>query len=83
MELFQENILYVPSVIDPNDWLLFVLFGKNVFTVDLVLTKVDSFEGVKSADAWTSTHSSSSMAPGTSLPRFITCMKSKGCTVEI
>ena len=34
MELFQENILYVPSVIDPNDWLLFVLFGKNVFTVN-------------------------------------------------
>ena len=52
MELFQENILYVPSVIDPNDWLLFVLFGKNVFTVDLILAKVDSFEGVKSADGY-------------------------------
>jgi DNA-binding Lrp family transcriptional regulator len=49
---FQENILYVPSVIDPNDWLLFVLFGENVFTVDSVLAKVDSFEGVKSADVY-------------------------------
>jgi hypothetical protein len=35
---FQENILYVPSVIDPYDRLLFVLFGENVFTVDSVLT---------------------------------------------
>ncbi len=49
---FQENILYVPSVIDPNDWLLFVLFGENVFKVDSVLAKVDSFEGVKSADVY-------------------------------
>lgn len=49
---FQENILYVPSVIDPNDWLLFVLFGENVFIVDSVLAKVDSFEGVKSADVY-------------------------------
>jgi DNA-binding Lrp family transcriptional regulator len=49
---FQENILYVPSVIDPNDWLIFVLFGENVFTVDSVLAKVDSFEGVKSADVY-------------------------------
>jgi DNA-binding Lrp family transcriptional regulator len=47
---FQENILYVPSVIDPNDRLTFVLFGENVFTVDSVLTKVDSFKGVKMAD---------------------------------
>jgi DNA-binding Lrp family transcriptional regulator len=49
---FQENILYVPSVIDPNDRLVFVLFGENVFTVDSVLAKVDSFEGVKSADVY-------------------------------
>jgi DNA-binding Lrp family transcriptional regulator len=49
---FQENILYVPSVIDPNDRLLFVLFGKNVFTVESVLAKVDFFEGVKSADIY-------------------------------
>jgi DNA-binding Lrp family transcriptional regulator len=49
---FQENILYVPSVIDPNDRLIFVLFGENVFTVDSVLAKVDSFEGVKSADVY-------------------------------
>ncbi|MDQ6669022.1 MAG: Lrp/AsnC family transcriptional regulator [Thermoproteota archaeon] len=49
---FQENILYHPSVIDPNDSLLFVLFGENVFKVDSVLAKVDSFEGVKSADVF-------------------------------
>ncbi|PWU81259.1 MAG: hypothetical protein DLM72_07920 [Candidatus Nitrosopolaris wilkensis] len=49
---FQENILYHPSVIDPNDSLIFVLFGENVFRVDSVLVKVDSFEGVKSADVY-------------------------------
>jgi DNA-binding Lrp family transcriptional regulator len=49
---FQENILYCPSVIDPDDRLTFVLFGENVFMVDSVLAKVDSFEGVKSADAY-------------------------------
>jgi DNA-binding Lrp family transcriptional regulator len=49
---FQENILYSPSVIDPNDRLTFILFGENVFTVDSVLAKVDSFEGVKRADVY-------------------------------
>jgi DNA-binding Lrp family transcriptional regulator len=49
---FQEKIRYAPSVIDPNDWLLFVLYGENVFTVDSVLAKVDSFEGVISADVY-------------------------------
>ncbi len=49
---FQTNILYSPSVIDPEDRLTFVLFGENVFTVDSVLARVNSFEGVKSADAY-------------------------------
>ncbi len=49
---FQENILYVPSVIDPNDWLIYVLFGENVFIVDSILAKIESFEGVKSADVY-------------------------------
>jgi DNA-binding Lrp family transcriptional regulator len=49
---FQENILYVPSVIDPDDRLTYVLFAENVFTVDSVLARVDSFEGVKSADVY-------------------------------
>jgi DNA-binding Lrp family transcriptional regulator len=49
---FQANILYSPSVIEPEDRLTFVLFGENVFTVDSVLAKVNSFEGVKSADAY-------------------------------
>lgn len=49
---FQENILYAPSIIDPNDWLIYVLFGENVFKVDSVLAKVESFEGVKSADVY-------------------------------
>jgi DNA-binding Lrp family transcriptional regulator len=48
---FQNNILYAPGVIDPNDWLIFVLYTDNVFTVDSVLAKVDSFNGVKNADA--------------------------------
>lgn len=39
---FQENVLYIPSVIDPNDGLIYVLFGENVFTVDSILAKVDS-----------------------------------------
>jgi hypothetical protein len=49
---FQENILYSPSVIDPNNRLTFILFGENVFTVDSVLAKVNSFEGVKRADVY-------------------------------
>jgi DNA-binding Lrp family transcriptional regulator len=49
---FQANILYSPSVIDPEDRLTFVLFGENVFTVDSVLARVNSFEGVKSADVY-------------------------------
>jgi hypothetical protein len=44
---FQANILYSPSIIDPRDRLTFVLFGENVFTVDSVLAKVNSFEGSK------------------------------------
>ena len=44
---FQENILYQPSIIDPNDSLIFVLFGENVFKVDSVLAKVDSLKGLK------------------------------------
>ena len=49
---FQANILYSPSVIDSEDRLTFVLFAENVFTVDSVLSKVSSFEGVKSADVY-------------------------------
>ena len=49
---FQANILYSPSVIQPEDQLTFVLFGENVFVVDNVLARVNSFAGVNSADAY-------------------------------
>jgi DNA-binding Lrp family transcriptional regulator len=49
---FQANILYSPGVIDPQDRLTFVLFGENVFTVDSVLARVNSFEGVESVDVY-------------------------------
>jgi PPOX class probable F420-dependent enzyme len=49
---FQENILYHPSIIDPNDSLIFVLYNENVFKVDSVLTTIDSFDGVKNADVY-------------------------------
>jgi hypothetical protein len=49
---FQANILYSPSVIDSEDRLTFVLFSENVFIVDSVLSRVSSFEGVKSADVY-------------------------------
>jgi DNA-binding Lrp family transcriptional regulator len=49
---FQANILYSPSVIQPENQLTFVLFGENVFVVDYVLARVNSFAGVKSADAY-------------------------------
>jgi hypothetical protein len=49
---FQSNILYSPSVIDSEDRLTFVLYSENVFTIDSVLTNVDSFEGVQSADIY-------------------------------
>jgi hypothetical protein len=50
--IFQANILYSPSEIEPGDRLTFVLFGENVFTVDSVMARVNSFEGVKSADVY-------------------------------
>jgi DNA-binding Lrp family transcriptional regulator len=49
---FQANILYSPSVIQPEDQLTFVLFGENVFVVDYVLARMNSFAGVNSADAY-------------------------------
>jgi DNA-binding Lrp family transcriptional regulator len=50
---FQENIiLYGPSIVDPDDLLIFILFGENVFIIDSVLAKIDSFEGVKNADVY-------------------------------
>ena len=49
---FQPNILYSPSIIEPEDILAFVLFGENVFVVDHVLARVNSFAGVNSADAY-------------------------------
>jgi DNA-binding Lrp family transcriptional regulator len=49
---FQENILYHPSTIDPDDQLIFVLFSENVFMIDFILSTVDSFEGVKNADVF-------------------------------
>ena len=49
---FQTNILYSPSVIEPENQLTFILFGENVFVVDSVLAKVNSLAGVKSADAY-------------------------------
>jgi DNA-binding Lrp family transcriptional regulator len=49
---FQANILYRPSIIQPENQLTFVLFGENVFVVDRVLARVNSFTGVNSADAY-------------------------------
>jgi tRNA A-37 threonylcarbamoyl transferase component Bud32 len=49
---FQENILYRPSIIDLDDRLIFVLFAENVFMIDFILAKVDSFKGVKNADVY-------------------------------
>jgi len=48
---FQANILYSPSVIEPEGLLAFVLFGENVFVVDNVLARVNSFAGVNGADS--------------------------------
>jgi hypothetical protein len=49
---FQASILYSPSIIQPENQLTFVLFGENVFMVDNVLARVNSFAGVNSADAY-------------------------------
>ena len=49
---FQENVLYHPSTIDPDDLLIFVLFGENVFMIDFILSTVDSFEGVKNVHVY-------------------------------
>jgi DNA-binding Lrp family transcriptional regulator len=49
---FQSYILYRPGVISPEDQLTFVLYGENVFTVDSIISRVTSFEGVKNAEAY-------------------------------
>ena len=49
---FQTNILYSPSVIESEGLLAFVLFGENVFVVDNVLARVNSFAGVNGADSY-------------------------------
>ncbi|HEY7570005.1 MAG TPA: AsnC family transcriptional regulator [Nitrososphaeraceae archaeon] len=49
---FQANILYSPSLIEPENRSTFVLFGENVFVVDHVLARVNSFAGVENADAY-------------------------------
>jgi DNA-binding Lrp family transcriptional regulator len=49
---FQASILYSPSIIQPENQLTFVLYGENVFMVDDILIKVNSFAGVNSADAY-------------------------------
>ncbi len=49
---FQTNTLYSPSVIEPEGLLVFVLFGENVFVVDNVLARVNSFAGVNGADSY-------------------------------
>jgi DNA-binding Lrp family transcriptional regulator len=49
---FQANILYGPGIIELEDRLTFVLFSENVFVVDYVLARVNSFAGVNSADAY-------------------------------
>ena len=48
---FQANILYSPSVIESEGLLTFVLFGENVFVVDNVLARVNSFAGVNDANS--------------------------------
>ena len=49
---FQESILYRPTITDPDDRLVFILFAENVFRIDFILAKVDSIEGVKNADVY-------------------------------
>jgi hypothetical protein len=49
---FQANILYSPSLIEPEDQLTFVLFGEDVFVVDHVLARVNCFAGVENTDAY-------------------------------
>jgi hypothetical protein len=45
LHLFRQSCIF-------DDLLVFILFGENVFKVDSVLARVDSFEGVKTADAF-------------------------------
>ena len=47
---FQEKILYHPSIVDPDDRLIFVLFAESVNMIDFISAKVNSFKGVKNAD---------------------------------
>jgi hypothetical protein len=49
---FQANILYSPGIVELKDRLAFVLFGENVFVVDRVLARVNTFPGVISADSY-------------------------------
>ena len=53
---FQKNILYRPTIVDPDDCLIFILFAENVFMIDFISAKIDSFKGVRNTDVYIPTN---------------------------
>ena len=47
---FQENIRFQPPIVNPDDVIAFVLFGQDIFTVDSILSRIQSIEGVEDSE---------------------------------
>lgn len=47
---FQENIRFQPPIVNPDHVIAFVLFGQDIFTVDSILNKIQSLEGVEDSE---------------------------------
>ena len=41
-----SSFAFHPAIVDPDDRLIFILFAENVFMIDFISAKVDSFKGV-------------------------------------
>lgn len=58
-EQLGENILFQLPVTDPDNVITLLLFGENIFAADGILKRVESFDGVKRAELFVLTNTTS------------------------
>jgi hypothetical protein len=54
-----ENILFQLPVTDPDNVINFLLFSQDIFAADVILKKVESFDGVKRVELFVLTDTTS------------------------
>lgn len=45
-----ENLLVQPAITNPNDLIVLIMFSQDIFTVDSIHRRIESFDGVKHAE---------------------------------